>query len=96
MIGSTFLKLLPTAHLHLRRDLSLETSKNTYPVGAHPIYINIYIYHIYIYVYICINIPFLVFLFRIATFPQRNAEKSPFISPPSSELVGLWPVGSKS
>ena len=32
MIGSTFLKLLPTAHLHLRRDLSLETSKNTYPV----------------------------------------------------------------
>ena len=32
MIGSTFLKLLPTAHLHLRRDLSLETRKNTYPV----------------------------------------------------------------
>ena len=32
MIGSTFLKLLPTAHLHLRRDLSPETSKNTYPV----------------------------------------------------------------
>ena len=32
MIGSTFLELLPTAHLHLRRDLSLETSKNTYPV----------------------------------------------------------------
>ena len=23
MMGSTFLKLLPTAHLHLRRDLSL-------------------------------------------------------------------------
>ena len=34
MIGSTFLKLLPTAHLHLRRDLSPETSKNTYPVTA--------------------------------------------------------------
>ena len=33
MIGSTFLKLLPTAHLHLRRDLSPETSKNTYPVN---------------------------------------------------------------
>ena len=33
MIGSTFLKLLPTAHLHLRRDLSPETSKNTYPVA---------------------------------------------------------------
>ena len=32
MIGSTFSKLLPTAHLHLRRDLSPETSKNTYPV----------------------------------------------------------------
>ena len=32
MIGSTFLKTLPTAHLHLRRDLSPETSKNTYPV----------------------------------------------------------------
>ena len=31
-MGSTFLKLLPTAHLHLRRDLSPETSKNTYPV----------------------------------------------------------------
>ena len=39
MIGSTFLKLLPTAHLHLRRDLSPETSKNTYPVITH-----IYIY----------------------------------------------------
>ena len=35
MIGSTFLKLLPTAHLHLRRDLSPETSKNTYPVPVH-------------------------------------------------------------
>ena len=33
IIGSTFLKLLPTAHLHLRRDLSPETSKNTYPVS---------------------------------------------------------------
>ena len=40
MIGSTFLKLLPTAHLHLRRDLSPETSKNTYPVSdtrLHPL-----------------------------------------------------------
>ena len=34
MIGSTFLKPLPTAHLHLRRDLSPETSKNTYPVQS--------------------------------------------------------------
>lgn len=35
MIGSTsrFFKLLPTARLHLRRDLSRETSKNKYPVS---------------------------------------------------------------
>ena len=33
MMGPTFSKLLPTAHLHLRRDLSPETSKNTYPVS---------------------------------------------------------------